>query len=209
MNNEKYYLYIKDCKNNTKPITIDFLEYNTSNRELLKACGIGNKNKNIKILDCTAGLCRDSFILANAGCQITAIEQNPIIYTLLQDGFYREKNNDKIAPILNRINLIHKNSVDFLKNSKENFDCVYLDPMFEESKKSRLVKKEMQLFHHLVGFGNNCEKDNQLLFTLAKNITPRIVVKRPLHGNNLVSIKPTFTVFGKAIRFDVYSINQQ
>ena len=188
-------LYLKDCKSNIKPICIDFLKYNRTNKSLVKACGEKNKT----ILDCTAGLCRDDFILACKNYDITALEKNKIIYALLEDGFKR--GYKEIANILENINLINVDAVDFLNSTDEKYDCIYLDPMFEESKKSRLVKKEMQIFHRLA-----CVEDNKQLFELAiKKAINRVVVKRALHGEYLVSdLKPSFIIKEKTIRFDVY-----
>lgn len=192
-------LYLKDCRNRAKPICVDFRKYNKINKTLLHACG----SKNLNILDCTAGLVRDSFILACKNYKITALEKNKIIYALLQDGFKRGFEYAEIAAILKNINLINADAIDFLKNSKERYDCIYLDPMFEESKKSRLVKKEMQIFHNLVS-----NSDNNELFDLAINkAINRVVVKRALHGEQLIkNMSPSFTLKEKTIRFDVYLV---
>ena len=190
-------LYLKDCKSNTKPICVDFLRYNKINKSLIKACGEKNKT----ILDCTAGLCRDDFILACKNYKITALEKNKVIFALLQDGFRRGYKNTYIADILKNIDLINIDAIDFLGSYNGKYDCVYLDPMFEESKKSRLVKKEMQIFHRLAYKG-----DNKKLFELAINVTKnRVVVKRALHGGYLIdNLKPSFSVKEKTVRFDVY-----
>ena len=201
VNNEEFVLYLKDCNNIAKPIYVDFTEYNKVSNELVKACGISKKNK-INILDCTAGLCKDSFILANTNCNVIAIEKNNIVFALLQDGFERGYTNENIKKVLNNITLYNDDSVNFLKKTDKEFDCIYLDPMFDKSKKSRLVKKEMQFFHNLIE-----ENDNkQDLFYLALEKTKnRVVVKRPLHSEFLINnIKPSFQVKGKTIRYDVY-----
>ena len=193
-------LYLKDCKNPAKPICVDFSIYNKINKTLIKACGEKNKT----ILDCTAGLCRDSFILACKNYNITAIEKNKIIFALLQDGYNNALNDNNLNKIIQNIKLINIDSIDFLENCEESFDCIYLDPMFEESKKSRLVKKEMQIFHNLAS-----NSDNEKLFNLAITKTKnRVVVKRALHGEYLInSIKPDFSLKEKTIRFDVYIKN--
>lgn len=194
-------LYLKDCKNIAKPIYVDFNEYNNKSVELIKACGLSNKNK-INILDCTAGLCKDTFILANNNCNVVAIEKNKIVYSLLEDGFKRGFKLENIANILGKIQLFNDDSVNYLNATKLKFDCIYLDPMFDESKKTRLVKKEMQFFHNLIDKIN----DNELLFDLSiKKTCGRVVVKRPLHSDFIVNrIMPSFQVKGKTIRYDVY-----
>ena len=93
-NNEEFVLYLKDCNNLAKPIYVDFTEYNKISNELIKACGISKKNK-ISVLDCTAGLCKDSFVLANSNCTVIAIEKNNVVFALLQDGFERGLKNER------------------------------------------------------------------------------------------------------------------
>lgn len=200
-NDEEFVLYLKDCNNLAKPIYVDFVEYNKNSNELIKACGINNKNR-INVLDCTAGLCKDSYILANNNCNIVAIEKNKIVCSLLWDGFCRGYKDDNIKNILNNITLVNDDSVNFLKTTKMLFDCVYLDPMFDRSKKSRLVKKEMQFFHNLIEESEDKQELFYLAFEKAKN---RVVVKRSLHSNFLIdNIKPSFQIKGKTIRYDVY-----
>lgn len=200
-NNEEFVLYLKDCNNLAKPIYVDFAEYNKGSAELIKACGISKKNK-ISVLDCTAGLCKDSFILANTNCDVVAIEKNNVVFALLQDGFERGLKNGNIKKTLDNITLINGDSIEFLKITNKVFDCIYLDPMFDKSKKSRLVKKEMQFFHNLI----DKNEDKQELFYLAlEMVKNRVVVKRPLHSEFLINnIKPSFQIKGKTIRYDVY-----
>ncbi len=192
-------LYLKDITNNSKPICIDFSTYIIDNKPLLKACGINNKNK-IKILDCTAGFAKDAFALANSNSKIISIEKNKIIFDLIENAVERGNKNIYIKNILDKITFLNMDSINFLENSKEIFDCIYLDPMFEESKKSRLVKKNMQIFHKLT---NN--SDNERLFNLAlEKANERIVIKRALYNDFLMNKKPNFQIKQKTIRFDIY-----
>lgn len=193
-------VYLKDLSSNMKPICIDFTKYNILNKSLIKACGINNKNK-IKVLDCTTGLVRDTFILANNNCSIIAIEKNNMIFELITNAIERTSKIDNIKNIVDKIEFLNMDSIEFLEKTELKFDCVYLDPMFENSKKTRLVKKEMQIFHNLT---NN--SDNEKLFFLAmKNTLNRVVIKRALHGPFLINTaKPTFQIKEKTIRFDIY-----
>ena len=38
------------------------------------------------VVDATAGLRRDAFVLASLGCKVTLIERSPVVAALLQDG---------------------------------------------------------------------------------------------------------------------------
>lgn len=191
------------------PFSISFLSNDIIRRknqiglkqEIAKAIGIKNDYKPC-ILDTTAGLGRDSFLLASLGCQITMLERNPVIYSLLQNAIDNGKKNLEIAEILNRMNLINQDSISYLKDLKDNlFDVIYIDPMFPKSKKSRLVKKDMQVFREIVGD----DLDSLELLNLAlKQKVKRIVVKRMINSEYLNNLKPQFEIKGKTTRFDVY-----
>ena len=52
------------------------------------------KAKNLSILDCTGGFARDAAILASLGNNITLIERNPLIMSLLVDAKEKIKIDD-------------------------------------------------------------------------------------------------------------------
>ena len=79
---------------------------------------------------------------------------------------------------------------------------VYLDPMFPASSKSALAKKEMQFFQDLVGQDTDAD---QLLNQALELASHRVVVKRPKLAPYLAEQKPTFSLTGKANRFDIYT----
>ena len=41
------------------------------------------------VLDATAGLAKDAFLLASAGCRVALLEADPVIHALLQNGITR------------------------------------------------------------------------------------------------------------------------
>lgn len=188
------------------PFTIDFSSKeflrrkDDKNQEILKAIGI-KKDQNLKVLDTTAGLGRDSFILANFGCKITMLERNPIIFLLLQNAIENSKNNLEIAKTTQNMTLINQNSIEYLKNLKENFDVIYIDPMFPKTNKSRLVKKDMQIFREIVG--DDLDSNKLLELALQQNVK-RVVVKRMKKAEYLANKKPNFEIMGNTTRFDVY-----
>ena len=55
------------------------------------------------ILDATAGLGRDAFVLASLGCAVTLIERHPLVAALLEDGLQRAGADQAIAPIAARM----------------------------------------------------------------------------------------------------------
>ena len=80
-------------------------------------------------------------------------------------------------------------------------DVIYLDPMFPERQKSGLVKKKFQLIHYLEAPAEN----EEALMQAAIDARPfKIVVKRPAKGPYLAGLKPSYSLDGKAIRYDCY-----
>jgi len=170
---------------------------------LAKAIGI-KKNKVPSVLDVTAGLGKDSFILASLGCQVTMIERSPLIALLLQNGLDRAAENPELSPVIDRIDFLNRDSIQFLNFDPQSllkYDCIYLDPMFPENKKSRLVKKEMRVFRKLLGE----DLDSSVLLDAAfASGIHRVVVKRHRHDKQIGDQKPELGFIGKTTRFDVY-----
>lgn len=166
---------------------------------IAKAVGLKNNIKNLHVLDATAGLGGDAIVLANLGCKITLYERNPVVFSLLQDGLVRARQDSDagLNTVLSRITL-NFGEADFRLAT----DVVYLDPMFPERGKSSLVKKEMQVFKDIVGEDAD---DEQLLSRAMASDARRIVVKRPRLAASLGSAEPTHQIVGKSSRFDVYS----
>ena len=71
--------------------------------------------------------------------------------------------------------------------------------MFPARQKSALVKRKFQLLQQLE---KPCTDERDLL-DAALNMKPRrVVIKRPLKGPYLADIKPSYSINGKAIRYD-------
>lgn len=190
------------------PFHIDFLSdkmlYRISQASLRKellARAIGLRpRENPTIVDATAGLGRDSFILAALGYNVTLLERSPALYAMLSDALQRAKAHPKTAGIVDRMHLIHADAIEWLPRQAP-FNVIYLDPMFPERKKSALVKKEMIILQDIIGK----DADSIHLFELAITCaTHRVVVKRPRLAANISQIKPNFSLTGKSSRFDIY-----
>ena len=186
------------------------------NEAIAKAIGIKGK-QSVNVLDCTAGMGTDSFVMASVGAQVTMIERSPIIGALLFDALGRAKLSTEglyengCMQICEQLSLVQQDAIAFLTEhsaQKMNIDVVYLDPMFPHKKKSALVKKEMRAFQLLLG----PDQDSADLFSAAINFAPkRIVVKRPAGAPNLENkqgVKVSMVISSKKHRFDVYLVNQ-
>lgn len=179
--------------------------------ELLgRAVGAG-KRETLHVVDATAGLGRDSFVLADSGCQVTLLERSPLVHALLRDGLQRARDggDDWLRSVVARMELVGADACDWLRQLAAPVDVIYLDPMFPERRKSARVKKEMWLFQTLLETeGDGVSTDGKLLSLALESAVYRVVVKRPLKAAPLDMRKPGFSLKGKAVRFDVYSLRK-
>ena len=197
------------------PVKVDFVNGSIGHRRrygggngqaIAKAVGVSGAFLP-SILDLSAGLGTDGFILASLGCDVELVERNPIIYCLLEDGIRRaidSATTDKVLmEIIRRLSLTENESIDFLSklSADERADVIYLDPMFPRREKAAKVKKEMQAFQSIIGD----DPDADVLLIKSMNFARyRVVVKRPNHARFLGQLKPTYSLKGKSIRFDIY-----
>lgn len=188
------------------PVSVDFGAADMRHRrrsghnELLgKAVGAG-KQPGLRVIDATAGLGRDSFVLADLGCYVTLCERNPIIAHLLESGLCRAQSGDDpwLLEVSSRMQL-HRAAAQALEVAA---DVIYLDPMFPQREKSAAVKKEMALFQWLLQ-GEPEDADELLAWALLQDVA-RVVVKRPPRAALLGAKAPSHVIQGKAVRYDVH-----
>jgi 16S rRNA (guanine1516-N2)-methyltransferase len=173
------------------------------NEAIAKAVGIKSTLRPC-VVDATAGLGTDSFILASLGCQVTMLERTNIVCALLHDGLDRGSEDVQSRDIVARMKLLPGNAVERLQElieQKQEVDVVYLDPMFPHKKKSAAVKKPMKMFQTLLGHDADADDLLTPALTLAAK---RVVVKRPNYAPFLQDKAPTMQIKGKKHRFDVY-----
>ncbi|MFH7321488.1 class I SAM-dependent methyltransferase [Desulfurivibrio sp. D14AmB] len=182
------------------------LRHGGGKQALARAVGLKGQSRPT-VIDATAGLGRDAFILADLGCRVHMIERSPAIHALLADGLKRAAAADPaIATMINqRIRLLLGNAIDLLaQRSFPAAEVIYLDPMFPGREKSALVKKEMRLLRLVAGE----DLDAELL--LARALTraqSRVVVKRPRLAPPLSGpVPPNYSLAGKSSRFDIYLV---
>lgn len=172
-------------------------------RELLvRAARVKGVPKPVAV-DGTAGLGEDSLLLAAAGFYVTMFERDPTIAALLSDALARAARQPELEDIVCRMRLLEKDSVEGMHELGVRPDVVFLDPMFPARRKSAAVKKKLRLIQSLE---RPCEDEAELM-AAARELAPRkIVVKRPLKGPYLAGVKPSHSLAGKAVRYDVIVI---
>ena len=174
---------------------------------IAKAIGL-NSPTAPHVLDATAGLGGDAFVLASLGCTVTMVERVPEVHALLTDGLrvaheWGSANDQSLVAILKRMTLVESDAAIYMQTLEDakKPEVVYLDPMFPLRTKSAQVKKEMQVFHQLIG----TDVDADLLLQIAQKCAQkRVVVKRPRIAPFLAGLEPNYTLEGKTNRYDVY-----
>ncbi len=192
-----------------KPLIVDFVSSSVNYRQnfgggrkqdIAKAVGIKSGIRP-NIIDATAGLGRDGFILASLGSHVTLIERSQIIHDLLADGMRRASNaGGKTAEIISRMKLIHADAIELLPTLSTN--VIYLDPMHPPRKKSSLVKSKMRQLRAIVG-----EDPDQieLIKTALQSDCDRVALKWPSKSplpNPLP--KCSHQILGGIVRFDIF-----
>ncbi|HIJ78180.1 MAG: class I SAM-dependent methyltransferase [Desulfobulbaceae bacterium] len=171
---------------------------------IAKAAGL-KKGLTPTLIDATAGLGRDAFVLAGLGCRVQLIERSPIIAALLQDGIDRAKADPGLTSIVtDNMTLTVGDSTKILHEwQAKKPDVIFIDPMYPHREKSALVKKEMRLIRMVVG---DDQDSTTLLETALAVAGQRVVVKRPIQAPCLTGRAPSFTINCKKNRFDVYLV---
>ena len=155
-----------------------------------------------RAIDATAGMGEDAFLLAAQGYEVTLYEQNPVIAALLKDALRRARKNMILKEIAERMKLVEGNSVECMEKQLDPVDVIYLDPMFPARQKSGLINKKLQLIQKLEP---PCSAETDLFDAAIKANPSKIIVKRPLKSEFLAERKPSYTLNGKAIRYDCYT----
>lgn len=215
MNNESIYPELKNDEDglyldgNGMKIRGDFStmlprlnKKNLSEELLVKAASIKGES-NLTVLDATAGMGEDSLLLAAAGFHVKMFEYNPVIAALLKDAMRRAEDISALGLAVSRMEFVEGDSIEAMNSMTAPVDVIFLDPMFPEREKSGLIKKKFQLLQKLE---SPCNNEHELFDAAMKANPKRIVVKRPEKGPNLAGAKPSYSLKGKAIRYDVYVV---
>ena len=172
-------------------------------QNLAKAVGM-KFNKNRNIIDATAGLGYDSFILASLGAKVTLIERSKKMHEILQNGINEGVSfGGEIEKIINRMDLLFGDSKDILP--KLSPEVIMIDTMYKDRKKTALVKNNMRLVREIVGPDSDYVELLKVALSCAKN---RVVMKQPRYADPIKEIrKCSHQILGKTIRYDIFMTN--
>ena len=148
------------------------------------------------VIDTTAGLGGDLSVLANVGCEVFAMDKNPVVAALLRDALRRAADAD--TSWCERIQFRHTDSVAVI--SRVSHGIIYLDPMFPKERRAA-PSLTMQMLHSLKQTTDHPER---LLEAALDSDAARVVVKRPIKADILGGRVPSSQIKAKTIRFDLY-----
>jgi len=153
------------------------------------------------VVDATAGLGRDAFLLASLGARVTLIERSETMHALLLEGLERARaEGGRHAETVSRMTLVHGDSCVLLPQMKP--QVILIDPMHPPRDKTALVKKEMRLIRDIVGTDADSVQLMQVALEAAQN---RVVLKWPLRAEPMAGVrKPSHQILGKSTRYDVF-----
>ena len=193
-------------KNAAGPTRVDFYDAGLTLRasdsikqqNLIRALGL-KKHPSSRILDGMAGLGKDAFLMACAGCSVQMLEKSPIVHALLKDGL--ERLSVGMGGVSNPS--LELQQADFLScdYNKQNFDIVYLDPMYPIAGRKSRAKKDMDRLHELVGIDTQEHRQLDKALSIAGR---RVIIKRPKNAPDFAAKKPDISYRGSSSRFDVY-----
>ena len=171
------------------------------NEPLGRAIGV-KRDKRPRVFDATAGLGRDAFVLADLGCSVALSEQSvPLCYLLEQARELALMNaSDKVVEAASRMRVLRGDS---RQQAVDGFDVIYVDPMFPERGKAAAVKKDLATVQALHSDSASVNDPEGLLLWAMAQPVERVVIKRPAKAPVLGTVKPSHSITGKTVRFDV------
>ena len=169
---------------------------------LAKAMGL-RAGKTPMIVDATAGLGRDAFLLASLGAQVTLIERSPQMHALLVQGMQRaEDEGGEFSDIIGRMTLLQGDAKDLLPELSG--EAILIDPMHPPRKNSALVKRELRQVREIVGSDDDAA---ELVRVALKHARSRVVLKWPAKADPIVGIRAcSHQILGKSTRYDVFML---
>lgn len=131
-------------------------------------------NGDESVLDCTLGLGSEAILIAHflTKGKVVGLEKSKIVQIVVEDGIKRVDNVPKwVAEAVKRIEILNADYKEYVRSTKEKFDCVYVDPMFEHP------SCNSPAMDNLRPFVDNSTVDVSDLEFMKKITRKRIVVK--------------------------------
>jgi 16S rRNA (guanine1516-N2)-methyltransferase len=172
-----------------------------SRRDALARAAGFVKGNTPSIIDATAGLGRDAFLLACLGAEVTLLERTPEVHDLLRGALARAAaEGPELAAVVARMRLMQGDARALLPGLRA--DAVIVDPMHPTRGNTAIVKQEMRLLRDLVGSDPDAL---ELMQAALAADCKRVVLKWPQRAAPLEGLrKPSHSIAGKTVRYDVF-----
>lgn len=201
--------YLNSARHNAD-LAIDFVGGRLAHRRrfgggrgqaLARAVGVRGADT-LRVVDATAGLGSDAFVLASLGCELTLIERLREAAYALEKALAVAKSDPDTADIVMRMKLIEGDAITILQAWREpRPDVVYLDPMYPRARHRAANAKAMRTLQGLAG----PDTDSDALLAAALAVASRrVVVKRPIKAPSLPGQAPSGAVKSSHTRYDIY-----
>ena len=193
----------KGLRKNSRPIFSDFDDWARNYDDLLLRNALKGLPKSFSCLDVTAGFGKDSLEISKLrNCEsLVLLEKEKWLCKILENGMEIARST-RTKSLVNKFKIINTDNHKFLEGNKSNYDLIYIDPMFSGVSKSK-AKKHMQALRDL----SSELEDYKILGKCLKLAKNRIVIKRHKRMHYLESFRPTRSIEGKVIRYDIYNTN--
>jgi 16S rRNA (guanine1516-N2)-methyltransferase len=196
-------------KRDAAELRVDFVEGSVAHRlrfgggrgqDLAKAMGL-RAGKTPLIIDATAGLGRDSFLLASLGAQVIMIERSEKMHKLLAQGMKRaEREGGQFREIIGRMTLLKGDAKNLIPELSS--EVILIDPMHPVRKNSAMVRQDLRQVRELVGTDDDAGDLVRLAISYARK---RVVLKWPAKADPIEGVqKCTHQIRGKTTRYDVF-----
>jgi 16S rRNA (guanine1516-N2)-methyltransferase len=176
------------------------------NELLGRALGL-HKRSQSSVVDCTAGLAGDAFVLADLGADVLLCERHPLLAALIELSMVWRPESQPAAmrEAIARMCLVNTDARGCTLPAS--VDALYLDPMFPADRRAA-SGKGMRLLQALLG--PVCgEADAALLSWALEQPVARVVVKRPRKAPPVGERLPSHVLSGRSVRFDVYQTGRK
>lgn len=193
----------------TPPLRIDFvagamgyrrLSGEGRGQALARAAGF-TRGRTPQVVDATAGLGRDGFLLALLGAEVIMIERAQPVAAALREAIDRARAEaPDLAAVLERLTLLEGDARTLLPTLSP--EVVLVDPMHPERTKSALVKAEMRDLRQHVGADPDAAELVGAAIAAARD---RVVLKWPRKAALPAGLPaPSHQIVGKSTRYDVF-----
>lgn len=186
-----------------RAVRVDLMRARPGSEPVVRAVGGRSPKGGVPtVVDASCGWGVDAGALWRAGMQVTAIERDPVVAVLLEDGVRRAREADGDAAA--RFELMIGDARSLLPTLSTRPDVVYLDPMYPR-RRGGAKRRGAAWLRSWLGEAEAAHETEQLeLLHVARTVAVRrVVVKRPARGAALAP-GVSGSIEGRTTRFDLY-----